>query len=437
VDIPKVAAELGVTAVVEGSVRRAGDRVRISAQLINAADGFHLWAERYDRTLQDVFAVQEEIASSIASALRVALAPGESEGILRDRPDDVRAYDLYLKGREQYFKYTQDSLREALELFERATQIEPEYALAWAGIADSYGQMLQWGLGSQTTDLIRLGFEAARRAVALNPKLAEGHKAEALVLRASGDKEGAQAALLRAVEANPRYTAAWINLGVQAYERCDLAGAERAHRRALETDPQSAFAGTWLCTVLLATLRPDESLATALLAVRSAANIFEKRGAYLGVASVHLRRGDLVAARQVLADARTAGVMGAGLQVLEAILAGRAGRWDQAGRLLTFAEPSLELNPTSIGWAIEISLARGEMPRALAFAKRAIFADIHTATVRLNPAFRPLLDQAPFGPPVTPMTLVWPSEAPPVPDDVAALFAAVRVESGRPTPTGT
>src|SRR6185295_13406664 len=120
IDIPRVAADLGVGAVLEGSVRRAGDRVRISAQLINAADGFHLWAERYDRTMNDVFAVQEEIASSIAEALRVALSPAEVTKLALNKPRDAGAYDLYLRGRERYGRYDEASLREALELFRQA-----------------------------------------------------------------------------------------------------------------------------------------------------------------------------------------------------------------------------------------------------------------------------------------------------------------------------
>ncbi|TPW09057.1 MAG: Serine/threonine protein kinase, partial [bacterium] len=141
VDIPRVASELGVRAVLEGSVRKSGDRVRISAQLINAADGFHLWADRFDRKLEDVFQVQEEIASAIAEALRVALTPAEAEALVQDRPDDARAYDLYLKGRARYGSYTPASLKEAVQLFEQAIAIEPDYALAWAGLADSYGQL--------------------------------------------------------------------------------------------------------------------------------------------------------------------------------------------------------------------------------------------------------------------------------------------------------
>ncbi|HYJ34315.1 MAG TPA: protein kinase [Candidatus Binatia bacterium] len=437
VDIPRVAADLGVTAVVEGSVRRSGDRVRISAQLINAADGFHLWAERYDRTLQDVFAVQEEIASSIVAALKVALAPGESENLLRDRPGDVRAYDLYLKGRELYYRYTEESLREALGLFERATQMEPEYALAWAGIADCYGQMLQWGLGTRTRDLVRMGLEAARRSIALDPNLAEGYKAESLVMRSSGDIEGARQKLVRALEINPRLTSAWINLAVHAFEACDVAGAERGQRRAMQTDPQSSFASTWLSTIFRESGRYDDAIEAALRSIRFSGNVFDLRGSYSALVCVHLRRNDLPAARKSLAEARAAAGMGPNFQVLEANIAVRAGLKDEALRLLSVAESSLELQPHAILCAIEVSLALDDMDRALGFARRPIFADISPALLRLNPRLHPLLDHEPFTPRVAPATLVWPREAPPVDPAIAGLFAGVRVESGLPTGTGS
>ena len=259
VDIARVGADLGVEAVLEGSVRRAGDRVRITAQLIGVADGFHLWAERYDRTLQDVFAVQEEIASSIASALQVALTPSESANLVQDRPADVRAYDLYLKGREQYGRYSAESLKQAIALFQQATTIDPGYALAWAGIADCYGQMIQWQVMDRA-EAARLGLEAARQAIELNPNLADAHKAEALVRRGMGDHAGERRALARALEANPRLVGALINLCVDSFCEGDLAGAERLARRSLEVDPQFAFGATWLAWLLSFTGRDEEVL---------------------------------------------------------------------------------------------------------------------------------------------------------------------------------
>src|SRR5262249_37259909 len=203
-DIPKVASELGVGAVLEGSVRRAGDRVRITAQLINAADGFHLWAERYDRTLQDVFAVQEEIAVSIAEALRVALTPAETRSLVRDRPNDARAYDLYLKGREHYGRYDPESLRQALALFQEAIAVDPDYALAWAGVADCYGQLIQWQGVADVEEAARLGLEAARRAIEINPRPGEGYKAEGRGRPDAGDPGGPPPGPREATSGTPR-----------------------------------------------------------------------------------------------------------------------------------------------------------------------------------------------------------------------------------------
>jgi hypothetical protein len=180
-----------------------------------------------------------------------------------------------------------------------------------------------------------------------------------------------------------------------------------------------------------------EALDSAQRGIGAATNVFDARSNYLLAAAVHLGRNDLPAARKVLAESRAAGLMTASFQVLEALISGRAGMWDKAGRLLTFAEPSLELSPVVLMFAMEISLARGEVERALGFGRRPIFQDISAAHLRLNPALHPLLDYAPFAPRVTPMTLVWPAEAPPVAPEIAALFAGVRVESGMPTPTGT
>src|SRR5205823_1308077 len=131
--------------------------------------------------------------------------------------------------------------------FRQATEIDPEYAMAWAGIADSYGQFLQWGDVHDTQELARLGLEAAEKAIALDPKLPHGYKAKALVCKFSGQKESGRRALEQALEVDPRFTPALINLGVEFFTQADLAGAEQCYRKALEVDPQDTFAETWLC----------------------------------------------------------------------------------------------------------------------------------------------------------------------------------------------
>ena len=435
-DIARVAADLGVTAVVEGSVRRLGERVRISAQLVNAADGFHIWAERYDRTLQDVFAVQEEIASSIAAALRVALTPTESQKLLRDRPEDVRAYDLYLKGRALYGKYTPDSMREALRLFEQATQLEPNYALAWAGIGDCYGQMLQWGTSTRPEELAKLGLEAARRAISIDPNLPEAHKAEGLVLKMTGEYERSDEANERAIRANPRFNPSWINLGVRAFERCDLAQAERRMRRAVENDPQDVFALNWLSQILLLTGRDDEAFATIYRTIGITQEQFHVTNAYAHLAALHFQRGDLPGARRALVEGRAAGARVSAMQVLEAKIAAATGQLEEAGRLLTLVESAPDLPPIPIVWAVEVSLLRNEPERARPFIARPVWKSLREPMARLMPAFYPLLDGEPLAPRRSAQTLVWAKEASPPSPEIAALFAGVRIESGLPSPTG-
>jgi serine/threonine protein kinase/Flp pilus assembly protein TadD len=431
-DIPRVASELGVGAVLEGSVRRSGQRVRITAQLINAADGFHLWAERYDRTLEDVFAVQEEIASSIASALKVALTPKESANLVQDRPKDVRAYDLYLKGREMYGRYTRESIGEALALFRHATELDPGYARAFAGIADCHGQMLQWGHTEHAEDTIRLGLEAARRAIALNPRLAEAHKAEALVLRFAGDKVASRAALKRAIEADSRFVPALTNLAVAQFCDANLAGAERLVRRSLDADPEDAFATTWLALLTLCTDRFEECLSLVERIRRLSSEPFYTAIVLNMTVHCQLRSGDFAAGERTLIESRSGSADRANVGAVEAIGAARAGRMDEARRLLDEIEPSTRLNGSALALSACAALRVGEPERALRFMSRGIIADLAPVLTRLDPELHPLLEREPFAPRRMNSTLVWTLEAPMIDAGRHALFKEVRIESGVP-----
>ena len=431
-DLPTVASELGVRSVLEGSVRRAGDRVRITAQLINAADGFHLWAERYDRTLEDVFAVQEEIAKSIAEALRVTLTPAETASLAKDRPDDVRAYDLYLRGRQRYGSYTRESLQEALELFQKAIAIDPQYALAWAGTADCYGQLLAYDIATDGEEAARLGLEAARHAIALDPRMPEGHKAEALVLLYTQDYEGSRAALRRALEANPRFVPALINMGTEELRSGNMAGSERMVRRALEVDPQEPFATSGLIQTLHLTSRDDEALSAARRLRQLSDDPFYVTAAYLLPAWVHLGRGDLESAdrarREGLADRARADNM----RAIEAAVAARAGREEEAARLIAELDRPELLGPGALAIASSAAIRIGKPELALRFLGRRFMRDLAHWVARLDPELHPLLDREPFAPRRSSATLVWPLEAPMIDAARFALFREVRIESGLP-----
>jgi len=170
--IKEIGQELNVASILEGSVRRAGDRVRITGQLIDVNTDQHLWAEKYDRDLSDIFALQDEVAMAIAGALRVQLTDEVGERLQEVPTKNLAAYELYLKGRELSYRYEAESTRQAIVLFKKAIELDPEYALAWAGLS-----MAQVRLRSSESDreLRQDSWSAARRALELDPDLPESH----------------------------------------------------------------------------------------------------------------------------------------------------------------------------------------------------------------------------------------------------------------------
>ncbi len=207
----EIAAELSVATVLEGSVRRAGDRVRIVGQLVDARTDQHLWAETYDREIKDVFAIQSEVAQQIAAALKATLSPAEKKRIEQSPTQDLAAYDLYLKGRELYNRYRKTDNEAAIELFQKALELDPAFALGYAGLGDAYAQRaLRFGFPQSWLDT---SLEVSRKAIALNPELAEGYKALGLAYQAKGKYRESLDATRRAAEINPNYAAAVGNVG--------------------------------------------------------------------------------------------------------------------------------------------------------------------------------------------------------------------------------
>jgi adenylate cyclase len=201
VEVGQVAKQLKVTHVVEGSVRKAGGRVRITAQLIDAARDNQVWAERYDRDLKDIFALQDEISEAIVKALKLKLLPEEKQAIETRGTDNVEAYNLYLMARQNYATGIEQDPRRAeasVRLCRRATEIDPDYAHAWALMA--LGQMLlHFAHGRRGDD----GMAAAERALALNPNLAEAHAVKARVLSQYGRHDEASAEIEVALRLDP------------------------------------------------------------------------------------------------------------------------------------------------------------------------------------------------------------------------------------------
>jgi TolB-like protein/Flp pilus assembly protein TadD len=178
-DIRTIGQRLGVRSVLEGSVRKASDRLRVTAQLINVEDGYHLWSERYDSDMEDVFAIQDQIAQNIAAALEVVLSEDDKRALQTARTADIQAYDYYLRGRQFFRQFRKKSLQFAKEMFTRAIEVDPDYALAHTGVADSCSYLhMYWRTGEAD---LQQADRSSRRALELDPDLAEAHASRGLI----------------------------------------------------------------------------------------------------------------------------------------------------------------------------------------------------------------------------------------------------------------
>ncbi len=239
VDIETIAERLNVASVLEGGVRKSGNRVRITAQLVNGADGFHLWSDAYDRELDDIFAVQDEIARSVVGALEIALL-GDEGSVALARSENVEAYNLYLQGKFFAERRNEESLEKAVGYYERALTLDPGYALAWAGLAQVRYDQAAFGY-LPFAEGFRLAREAATRAIELDEGLAEGWAALAEIkLGYDWDWVGAAEAVQRALTLDPSNTAVVLQRGALAASLGRLAEAADLARQAVELDPLNA-----------------------------------------------------------------------------------------------------------------------------------------------------------------------------------------------------
>ena len=237
-----IAERLQVATLLEGSVRRAGNRVRITAQLIDVAKDEHLWSERYDREMEDIFAIQDEIARAIADRLKVSLEHGGDSSLVKPHTENLEAYQLYLKGRSLLYKRGL-AIPRGLECFNQALTLDPDYALAHAGLADGHTTLGYYGLapGKETMPQAK---EAATKALELAPDLAEAHNAFAIVsLLYDRDWQTADQAFRRALELNPRYVQAraWYGFFYLQMVAGRFEEGVAELRRCVEIDPLSGY----------------------------------------------------------------------------------------------------------------------------------------------------------------------------------------------------
>lgn len=269
VDIREVGRELGVETVLEGSVRQAGDQVRITAQLIDAESGFHLWSETYDRELKDIFAVQDEIAQAIVGRLKIQLAPEEQKLAQRDKAptQDVEAYEQYLQGRAIWKRRGEQNIRSAIDLYQSALGRDPAFARAHAALASAY--VVMPGYTEEKGDeerYFQMAEQSARQALALDPKIGEAHAVLAQINSDRGNLLDAESGFFFAISLEPNEPTPhhWYSILLQKVGRLDAA-LEQA-RRAYELDPSSPIIALNLANAYLMRSDDDQALRYGRLA---------------------------------------------------------------------------------------------------------------------------------------------------------------------------
>lgn len=232
IDVREIGVALGVANILEGSVQKAGSRIRITTQLVRAIDGFHLWSNNYDRTLDDIFAIQDEIAISISSNLEVTFSDKQKTRLAEQNTLNADAYERYLKGRYYWNQRTNEGYRNAIELFQQAIEIEPTYARAYVGLADAQAFVSVEGVS--TMEQYGIALDTVTKALELDESLGEAHATMALLMQNKDwDFAGAEAQYRRAIELAPSYASAYHWYG-------ELLSQLRRHDEALDSLRQAS-----------------------------------------------------------------------------------------------------------------------------------------------------------------------------------------------------
>ena len=243
-DISEIGRKLRVSSVLEGSVRKVGNKLRITAQLINAADGYHLWSEQYDREMADIFAIQDDISQAIVKSLRVILSEGEKLAMGKVRTVDVDAYHYYLRGRKFFHQHRRKSLEYAVQMYEKAIETDPGYALAYAGVAIA-SSLLYIYFDTQSVNSMQADV-ASKKALELAPDLAEAHLARAFALRIAENPGAAQREFEEAIRLDPKLFDAFYFYGRALMYQGRYAEAAKMLERAALLEPDNFQAPAFL-----------------------------------------------------------------------------------------------------------------------------------------------------------------------------------------------
>ena len=383
--LPEIARELHVDAIVEGAVERSGDRVRITAQLIEAASDKHLWAESYEDNLRDTLTLQKKVAANIAEQIRITLTPQEQAALKTAKAVDPQAYEAYLKGRYFWNKRTADGLRDAVTYFNQAIEADPNYAQAYAGLADSYDLLGDWEYGVLApNEAYPKAKASAIKALDADNSLGEAHTSLAFSLDVfDWDWKSAEMEYRRAIELNPGYATAhhWYAWHLSEMGRNDEAIAEM--RKAETLDPLSLIIGAETAEILLVAHRNDEAIAQSRKMIAMDGNF----------AIAHLELGLALLQKQTYAEAieelQQAIKLSGGSTTCTSNLAyayAVSGRRNEALAILNNLKNGPRQNAPAIAL---IYVGLGEKDQAMTWLEKA-YTERFNPSILLRPTFDPM-----------------------------------------------
>lgn len=397
----QIGAELGVSSVLEGSVRKAGDRIRVTAQLIDVSSQVHRWAEAYDRKLEDVFAVQTEVASEVAKALEMRIGQGEVSRVPEGRPVATESYLAYLQGRAAMAQsYSEQKLREAQWQFERAIALDPKNARACAALSQATHLIALFHRRAVRKQSDSAARELADRAILLDPELADGHSALGLILYSNCEWQAAETEARLALSLNPSFSdvRAWYSMLLQEEGR-----AEEAHREmslAFESDPQSrVLAG--LLTHLRIWLRLLDDAKASLDRLHDLDS--GSRYYHVTCAWYHFARGDLDGALREVAVGESIPLEDgyAGPSPVHAIILAKMGRPEEGRKVLQKIESLGDISGSvelmAIGYGLlgnlddSFRILEKKLDEEGALALQSIRLEPYAEPIRRDPRFREIL----------------------------------------------
>lgn len=392
--LSQIGKELGVQYVVEGSVRRDSNRVRVTAQLIRVTDQSHVWARQYDRDLNSLLALQTEIAGEVADEIEFSLTgkrPIYPVPPVSQSPNTYQAYDSYLKGRYFWNKRTRQGFQQAIEYFQQAIASDPNYARAYAGLADSY-TLLRGYSESPEAESMSQARNAALKAIALDDRLAEAHTSLALISETFDfDWETAEKEFRRAIELDPNYATAheWYAeyLGLQGRFGEALAESERARR----LDPLSLIIAADKATILYYARQYDAAIAQSR-AIKEMDPAFPL--AHMALAA-YVEKGRFEEALAEIKDSSQESDIWT--SAWQAYVYGRSGREPEAQKALEKVRASYEHGKTNADPVLWAYLGTGDREQALVWLEKAYATRSNLlTTLKVNPAFDPLRNDPRF-----------------------------------------